>query len=211
MPINLPAIDYDTENLRLDSPNAGYMLPMYKTEEYFSNLDSYVSFIKACESVVRKNDRYSKYIAYLKTEVGLNHCQVLNGIDGNKYDKVDIEMHHGPIFTLYDYCAIITEWMLNHRKQISTYRVADIVLTEHQKNHVQVVMLSTTVHEEVHARGIFLNYKHAWGDLNAFIKTYRDGLSVEHVEKLDRYIDRSMAYDSSDFGIMSLNQTLTRF
>ena len=120
-------------------------------------------------------------------------------------------MHHGPILTLYDYCAIITEWLLTKRRQISTFRVADIVLTEHQKNHIQVVMLATTVHEQVHARGIFLNYKHAWGDLNSFIKTYRDGISVEYVEKINRYIERSLLYDSNDFGVLRLNQTLTRF
>lgn len=211
MPINLPAIEYDPEFHTVDSPNSTYTIPMYKPEEYFSNLDSYVAFIKACEQQVRKNDRYSKYIAYLKKEIGLNHCQVLTNIDGNKYENVDIEMHHGPILTLYDYCAIITEWLLTKRRQISTFRVADIVLTEHQKNHIQVVMLATTVHEQVHARGIFLNYKHAWGDLNSFIKTYRDGISVEYVEKINRYIERSLLYDSNDFGVLKLNQTLTRF
>ena len=211
MPINLPAIEYDPEFHTVDSPNSTYTIPMYKPEEYFSNLDSYVAFIKACEQQVRQNDRYSKYIAYLKKEIGLNHCQVLTNIDGNKYENVDIEMHHGPILTLYDYCAIITEWLLTKRRQISTFRVADIVLTEHQKNHIQVVMLATTVHEQVHARGIFLNYKHAWGDLNSFIKTYRDGISVEYVEKINRYIERSLLYDSNDFGVLRLNQTLTRF
>ena len=116
-------------------------------------------------------------------------------------------MHHGPIFTLYDYCEIMLEYFLLKNRKISTFRIADAILDEHQKNHIQVVMLLATVHEEVHNRNIFINYKQAWGDLNAFIKRYGIAMSDPLKEKLNKYIDRSMLYDSNDFGILKLADT----
>ena len=44
---------------------------MYKDEEYFSSYESYVNFVKGCEKAVRTNDRYKKYINYLKIKYHL--------------------------------------------------------------------------------------------------------------------------------------------
>lgn len=212
----LPDIQYDsiTENNNIipivDSIRSMYQIPLYKSEEYFSNIESYVNFIKGCERAVRQNDRYKKYIYYLKNTVGLNHCQVLPDIEPDDKGKIEIEMHHGPIFTLYDYCEIILEYYLLKKRKISTFRIADTVLDEHMKNHIQVVMLMSTVHEEVHNRNIFINYNQAWGDLNAFIKKYGIAMSDSLKEKLNKYIDRSLMYDSNDFGILRLNDSLIR-
>ena len=215
MPKFLPEITYTTQNdgtyksnPTIDSANSMYQIPLYKDVEYFSNIESYVNFIKGCERVVRNNDRYKKYIYYLKNVVGLNHCQVLSGIEPDEGGKIDIEMHHGPIFTLYDYCEIILEYFIVKKWKISTFRIADLVLEEHQKNHIQVVMLLSTVHEEVHNRNIFINYQQAWGDLNAFVKKYGIAMSDNLKEKLNKYIDRSMMYDSNDFGVLKLSDTL---
>lgn len=215
MPKFLPEITYTTQsdgthktNPVVDSVNSMYQIPLYKDVEYFSNIESYVNFIKGCERMVRNNDRYKKYIYYLKNVVGLNHCQVLPGIEPDEGGKISIEMHHGPIFTLYDYCEIILEYFIIKKWKISTFRIADVVLEEHQKNHIQVVMLLATVHEEVHNRNIFINYQQAWGDLNAFVKKYGVAMSDNLKEKLNKYIDRSMMYDSNDFGVLKLNDTL---
>lgn len=194
----------------VDSPNSMYSIPYYKGDEYFASLESYVNFVKGCEKLVRNNDRYRKYIWYLKNVVGLNHCQVLPDIEPDDRGKIEIEMHHGPIFTLYDYCEIMLEYFLIKGKKISTFRIANEVLEEHLKNHVQVVMLLATVHEEVHNRNIFINYNQGFGDLNAYIKKYGEGMSDALREKLNKYIDRSIMYDSSDFGILKLNDTLLK-
>ena len=209
MPKTLPDIEYNkVKNIAtIDSPKSLYYIPFYKTEDYFSSFESYIAFIKNVERVVRTNDRYKKYIAHLKKLVGLNHCQVLSNITD---DDAPIEMHHGPILTLYDYCAIILEYFLIKKWKISTYRVADAVLEEHLKNRVQVVMLSQTIHEEVHAREIFLNYKHAYGDLNAFIKKYAIAISDEYKEKINKYIDKSMSTDSTDYGILELSKSVLK-
>lgn len=209
MPKAVPGITYtkDEKSPVIDSPTSPYIIPYYKDESFLNNYESYEKYVKAIERVVRTNDRYNKYIFYLKNEIKLNHCMVLKNVD----DKdCDIEMHHGPVFTLYDICAIVLEYFILKKWKISTTRVADVVLDEHLKNRVQVVMVSATVHEEIHNGEIFINYKQAWGDLAAFTKKYWDAISPEYREQLNRYIDRSLIHDSNDFGILTLNPELTR-
>ena len=72
-------------------------------------------------------------------------------------------------------------------------------------------MLSATVHEEVHERDIFINMKQAVGDINAFVRKYRKVLSDEYIDKINKYIERSLKYDSNDFGVLELNKTLYKF
>ena len=189
----------------VDSVNSMYQIPMYKNGQYFSNLESNTSFISACERVVRTNDRYSKYINYLKKVIGLNHCQVMPNITD---DIAEIEMHHGPIFTLYDYCAIMIEYFIMKNKKISTFRIADAVLREHEENRIQTVMLCCTVHQEVHQREIFLNYQMGFGDLSSFIKKYGAAINDDYIEKLNRYVDTSMMRDSDDYGVLQLSDTI---
>ena len=209
MPKSLPDIIYDKSNVTpiIDAKSSFYKILMYKDESYFSSYESYVNFVKGCEKAVRTNDRYKKYINYLKKEVKLNKCQVLKNITD---EDASIEMHHGPIFTLFDVCAIVLEYFMMKKWKISTFRIADAVLDEHQKNRVQVVMVSKTVHEEIHNGDIFLNYHQAYGDLSAFIKKYGPAISDEYREQLNRYIDRSLLYDSSDFGVLELNKNLIK-
>lgn len=208
MPKSLPDIIYDKSNVTpiVDARTSFYKIPFFKDNEYFTNYESYVNFVKGIEKMVRTNDRYRKYINYLKKEVKLNRCQVFKNVTD---EDCDIEMHHGPIFTLFDICAIVLEYFIQKKWNITTLRVADAVLDEHQKNRVQVVMVSTTVHEEIHNGDIFINYHQAWGDLNAFIKKYKDAISDEYREQINRYIDRSLLYDSNDFSILDLNKNLT--
>ena len=189
MPKSLPDIIYDKSKQTpiIDATTSFYQIPFFKNEDYFSSIDSYTSFIKGCEKLVRQNDRYSKYISYLKKEVKLNKCQVLKNIDDL---DCDIEMHHGPVFTLYDYCAIILEYFIAKKWKITTMRIADMVLTEHQKNRIQVVMLSTTMHQEVHERNIFINLNQAYGNLPEFLYKYGPTMSDEYKEKLIRQNDR---------------------
>ena len=189
MPKTLPEIIYAKDKITpiIDARSAHYHIPYFKGEDYFNSIDSYTAFIKGCEKAVRQNDRYSK------------------DIDDN---DASIEMHHGPIFTLYDICSIVVEYFLAKKWKITTFRIADMVLDEHQKNRIQVVMLSSTIHEQVHQRNIFINMKQAYGDINAFLHKYGPYMNDEYKEKLNNYIDRSLLKDSTDFGILELNKKL---
>lgn len=201
----LPNIIYEeTEGTSIiDSPDSPYFLEFEKHDEFFSSLESKVRFIRDCEKLVRQNDRYSKYIHQLKNEVKLDHCQVLS----NLTDKdCTIEMHHGPIFTLYDYCEIMIDHYLSKGWKITSFRIAKHVLDEHWANRIQVVMLSTSMHQEVHDREIFINMQQAWGNLHEFLKRYK--LNDDLKEKYNRYVDRSMMLDSTSYEILRLNEKI---
>jgi hypothetical protein len=200
---HLPNIDYKkvSKNPTIDADTSLFEIPFYKDVEYFSNLDNFVGFVKSVERMVRTSNYYSRYIKYLKEDIGLTACQVLSNIED---EYADIEMHHGPILTLFDYASIITDWMLATNKKINTFRVADILLEEHFNNNIQVVMLSKTVHEQVHENNIYINLNQAFGDLNAFLKKYRSGLHPEQIQKINKYIESSTQYESFDKGVLDL-------
>lgn len=211
MPKTLPDIIYDTDNNTthttpvIDSISSYYKIPYYKDTNYFSSYDSYISFVKGCEKAVRQNDRYRKYINYLKKEVKLNKCQVLKNVTD---EDATIEMHHGPIFTLFDICAIVLEYYIIKKWKISTFRIANTVLDEHIQNRIQVVMVSKTVHEEIHNGDIFINYKQAYGNIGAFIRKYEEAISDEYRDQINKYVDRSLIRDSDDFGVLEINKHL---
>lgn len=206
MPKTLPFIEYKKDNKKpiVDSPNAFYQLQMYKNEEYFYHNDSMVKFTKGVERAVRTNDRYKKYISYIKTEVKLNHCQVLKNITD---EDASIEMHHG-IIDLFDICDIVTQYFLLHGWKVSTFRIATAVLEEHRQNRIPVIMVSTTVHQEIHNGSIFIPYKSFFGDFKSFIKKYDKAISNDIREKINRYIDRSLIEDPDNLSILDLNPQL---
>lgn len=209
--LDLPNIEFKKpiKNPTIDSDTSLYTLPFYKDSNYFANLDNFINFIKATETLVRTSKYYSRYIKYLKEDVGLNFCQVLSNIkQEDETSPVTIEMHHGPILTLFDYVSIVVDHMLYNDEKINTYKVADIILEEHFKNNIQVVMVSKTVHEEIHLNNIFINTKQAFGDLNAFIEKYKDGISDEQLNKINKYIELSEQNDSYDKGILDLRDKI---
>ena len=201
----LPNIEYskDTEGSKVDSPSSEYLLVFAKNEEFFSSIKKKNKFLKNCEKLIRSNKRYKAYIKYLKQEIKLNHCQVLSKLTDR---AVTIEMHHGPIFTLYDICEIGVDYFLSKKMKITTFRIAKWVLDEHFANRIQVVMLSTTMHQEVHDRQIFLNMQQAWGNLHEFLKRYK--LNRDLKEKYNRYVDESLMRDSTTYELLKLNEKL---
>lgn len=210
----LPGINISKskKNPTLDSNDSIYELPFYKDAEFFYNLDNYVYYIKGIEAMVRRSKYYKRYVAFLKKDLGMNFCQVKGNIQENEDDKHElIEMHHGPILTLFDYVAIIVEYYLVNNKPISTFNIANEVIQEHYNLHVQTVMLCETAHQEVHDNKIFINMKQGFGDLNAFIEKYRDGLLPEQIVKINKYIELSKQFDSYDNDIMKLNNSVTKW
>ena len=209
----LPNIDFKggKKNPIMDSPTEEFEIPFYKDNDYFVSLENFVSFVKAVESLVRRSDDYNKYIKYLREEIGLTKCQVLSNIETDQDDEdggqhTKIEMHHGPILTLFDLAAILTDWAIANDKKITTFYIADLLLQEHFNNNVQVVMLSTTVHEQVHEGNVWININQAFGNLSAFIDKYMDGLNITHVNKINSYIEKSIERDSYHNGVLTLNE-----
>ena len=167
-----------------------YYLPFDKSPVDLSNPKIRQQFIKAVEKIVRNSKLYKRYINYLKADVGLTHCAVFGNIKSEKGDKTKIEMHHGPIFTLYDYVSIVLEKHLRENaNDINTFDIAAEVLDLHRRKLVQTVMLSETAHKSMDNPKIapFLSLDMTFGDLVGFIKEYGQYFSPKNRSDLKNY------------------------
>lgn len=189
----------------------GFEIPFYKDIEYFAPYDNFVSFVKAVERMVRASKEYKAYKGKLH-ELGLNVCQIHPNIEvGDTDEMVEIEMHHGPILTLFDVISIMVDSELHYGRVLSTFGMANKVIDEHYENNIQVVMLSKTAHEEVHENNIFLNMKQGFGNINRFIRKYGFGISSEQRDKINEYIETSLRHDSTDNGVLELRDTIRKW
>lgn len=189
--MNLPNIKYNGDISKFitakDDPNDA--ISFLKDTDYFMDSMVYSKFVKDVERLVRTSDDYSAFIAYIKNTLGMNFCQVSSKIYGSDEPgaKVTVELHHGPLFTLYDVCSVIVNWFIGNKKPLTTFRVADKVLDEHFALNVQCVMLSKTNHEAVHNRDVFLHLNQGIGNVDAFIKKYTPYLEDEQKYKIWSY------------------------
>jgi hypothetical protein len=177
-------------------------LPFNKKDKYFSNPNDLYKFIKDVELTIRTSKEYSAYIKYLKESVGLKQCALYSEIDDT---KAPIEMHHGPIFTLYDIVEIQIAYLFKRELPINSFKLARNILKDHWDNLIQVVMLCKAAHVAVHNdrsstknKGrYFIPPERSWGDINGFIKKYYMALSINHYEKIKRYINDYKNYMSN--------------
>lgn len=190
--LNLNSVEKDNGNIVVG--RTGYEkfihLPLNKKDKYFMNPVDFIKFIKDVESLVRKSKEYSRYIAYLKNEVGLRSCALFHNIDDS---VAPIEMHHGPIFTLYDIAEIQIAHMFVHGEAINSMSVANNVLKDHFDNIIQITMLCEMAHKGVHSFSktkdskFFLSADGSFGDFRKFVEKYKDSLTVQHVAKIKNY------------------------
>ena len=167
-----------------------YYLPFDKSPVDLTDPKIRNSFIKSVEKLVRHSKLYKRYINFLKTDIGLTHCAVFGNIKSEKGDKTKIEMHHGPIFTLYDYVSIILEKHLaDSDKELNTFDIAAEVLELHRRNLVQVVMLSQSVHMAMDNKKLapFIPLDMTFGNLKGFIEEYGQYFSPQNRSDLKKY------------------------
>ena len=188
-----------------------------EADDLLMDYDRYTKYIKHIEDNVRNDKRYTDYIAKLK-QGNVDHCAIMGNIPTDD-PKLKIEMHHGPIFNLFDICDIVTKALLRRGdKQITTFKVANIVLTEHEEDHIMIVMLSKPVHQggahnKKSNRGIFVDVAATFGDLNRFIERWGDGMEKEHRTYISRYINecKKAAGKSLDQGLYDVADDLAAF
>jgi hypothetical protein len=100
-------------------------------------------YIKKVEFMVRSSNEYKAFIGYLKQELSINHCTILNKLNDS---TVSVEMHHIP-FTLYDIVNTIILFYLSKEKGFNTFSIASDVMRLHYENMIGLVPLSKTIHE----------------------------------------------------------------
>lgn len=170
-----------------------YYLPFDKSEVDLSDKNTRDKFIKATERRVRRSKLYKAYINYLKNDLKLDRCAVFGNIQSDKKSKTKVEMHHGPIFTLYDYVSIVlTKKLHNHEfDQINTFDIAAEVLELHRRKLVQTVMLSEAAHKSMDnpKTAPFLTLEQTFGDLFGFVEEYGQYFSAKNIYDLKSYFD----------------------
>lgn len=169
-----------------------YYLPFDKSEVNFRDNKIRDRFVKSVEARVRNSPKYKQYIFYLKNTVGLDRCAVFGNIKSEEKKKTKIEMHHGPIFTMYDYANIVLEKRLHDlNSDINTFDIAREVLLLHKRKLVQTVMLCETAHLSMNNPKIapFITQDQTFGNLCGFLEEYHEYLLSEHVSKLKRYFE----------------------
>lgn len=191
----------------VSADNSMYYLPYDKGEEFFSIYENEIHFYKGVEDLVRHHPFYKKYIKYLIEVVGIKSCQVLPNIEipDDKKSKVTIEMHHGPMLTLFDVCQIVTQYYLAKQyAKITTAFIANVVIEEHRLNNVRVVLLAKSVHQQVTEGNVFLNYNMGFGNTEAFLVKYREGITKPVQDKINKYIQQSIEHDSYDNDVFKI-------
>ena len=196
----------------IDSDSSTYYIPFDKPNEYFDSYENKVKFIKECEAQVRRHPFYKVYISYLNNVVGMKTCQVLPNIEADPKGKVTTEMHHGPMFTLFDTCEIILNHLIvNNDPNITTFKVSKICIEEHRLNHVRVMFLTKTIHQAVHNDDIMLNYNMGFGDTAEFIRIYHDGLDRSMIKRINAYIEWSKKNDSFDNDVLAVSEHMKKY
>ncbi len=201
----------DEKNNIIISPigNKDMYLPYFKEEKHFVVHTEYVKFVKSVEALIRRSKEYKAYISYLKGTVGLKKCMIFGNVDD---DMAPVEMHHGPIFTLYDYVEIeLISVFKKNKEPVSSFRIADHVLQNHFDNIIQVVMLSEAAHLAVHptkkeVKPEFVDIDSAWGNIVEYINRYGSYFSYNHVMRLKRYMEEWQKFKkepNSKFSVFS--------
>ncbi len=195
----------DSPHPRVDSDNATFYLEYDKTEDYFSFFDNEVAFYKGCEDLVRAHEFIRvTYPRYLKEVVGLDTCQIFPNIKDDDRKRVSIEMHHFPL-TLFDICEIVTKDLrAKHDKNITTPKVANIVVEEHRQNHCRIIKVNKSAHQKIHDDEIYINYAQGFGDTIAFLEKYHLGVDKAMRQKINDYLAWSLEHDSTDNGVLQL-------
>ena len=111
-----------------DDPYAYIM--MHLDREYLEDNKACESFIKECERSIRRSDDYKGFIDWIQRVVGINFCQVSSKIISS--DKVHVEMHHGPIFTIYDVILCAIDYRLDKNLRVNTFTITDQVLQDNK-------------------------------------------------------------------------------
>lgn len=191
-----------TFNKVVENEDGSDFIELYKDEEYFEDPVRFSKFVKDCEKGFRRSKEYKVFISAIKNIYGINFCQIAPGITSA---DATIELHHGPLFTLYDIGYIIVKRFLKTRKKITTLSVIDTMIDEHFDLCVQVVMMAVTNHEAFHNKDLFLNVRQGIGNVNGFITKYADCLEDDMKYKIYNYIELCKENPSMDSGYLDIS------
>jgi hypothetical protein len=175
------------KNGNVEVRDGGYYVLPYYTESFDADPKRLKKFVKNAETLFRRSDEYTSYLAYLRSSVGMDRCAFLGNVDG---DNADIEFHHYPL-TLYDCAEAIAVQMALNGEMVSVPRLVDRLLEEHYADRIGGVMLSETAHQMAHSGQLFIPLSMVFGDIRAFVEKYKEGVHPKNFDKLATLVEES--------------------
>ena len=152
--------------------------------------------IKYVESIVRNSYEYKKYIKYLKENLDITRCSLLDGID-IKDLEVTLEFHHFPL-SLFDLTTIIINKLIALKKEVSYFDIAEEIMKCHYENSVGLIPLTSTIHEMAHKKSITIPYDKIYGNFMKFIYDNTQYLTDEIKERLENNISASYSVSKEE-------------
>lgn len=180
-----------TENFKVAEIPESYIINGYGTfssYEYIKNdQKAKTKFIRYVETMARHSMELKNYIEFLKENVDMQSCAILNGVE---MGMARIELHHFP-FTLFDIARIVVDKALANESDVSSFRLVEEIVRIHYEGIVGLIPLSETVHELAHAGKITLALGSVSGNWKEFVKRYAPYLTNEDIDKLKFLIHTS--------------------
>lgn len=184
-------------------------IPQYDIEAYdiYSDKD-FKKYIQDVEKEVRGSIEYKRAIRYLKEYMGMNESAFLDGIESSSDNKISIELHHSP-FTLFDIALIVFNKRLYYGESLELQATAKEVTKLHYYLVVGLVALTKTEHELVHNSYLFVPSHKVLGDYGKFIAYYKNFMSPEQIDLIDRIEEYSLTYNQAQNEIILQNNIIT--
>lgn len=184
-------------------------IPQYDIEVYdiYSDKD-FKKYIQDVEKEVRGSIEYKRAIRYLKEYMGMNESAFLDGIESSSDNKISIELHHSP-FTLFDISLIVFNKRLYYSESLELQATAKEVTKLHYYLVVGLVALTKTEHELVHNSYLFVPSHKVLGDYGKFISYYKNFMSPEQIDLIDRIEEYSLTYNQAQNEIVLQNNIIT--
>ena len=152
-------------------------------------MNEYKRYISDIESVIRNSEEYTMYKAHFFNDLKLDHCMIHSDITS---EMAPIEMHHGPIFNLFEIVEFEILRMFLNKEPINSPAVFEAVMKLHWEEKIQVVALCVTCHKACHpkkkeVKPLFLDIRSAHGDVIGFIEHYGECFSPKHIKNIQIY------------------------
>ena len=161
-------------------------IPEYSFEPYALEDDKdFKKYVSDIEAQVRRSFEYKQFIKFIRENMNMDKCSVLNGVGNDENFNIKIEIHHHP-FTLYDIVNIVIRKRQYYNEPLNVQMVAKEVMSLHYKLIVGLIPLSETAHELVHKGRLFIPVDRVLGRYNAFVNYYKPFIEADQLETLDR-------------------------
>ena len=169
-------------------------VPDFDIEDYdMTNPKDFKKFIDSVERIIRMSFEYRQAIKFLRENMNMNSCSLLDNVNNIESFKVKIHIHHEPI-TLYDIVMAVYNKRCAMHEPITEDLVAKEVMYQHYMLRVGLIPLSETTHELVHNQYLFIPTTAVFGKYWEFVELDHDYIEPETLETLKKIEEISKTY-----------------